>query len=556
MHQQTRNDKKDKIVQPKTSPPDIMHCNFLHSRLVILPSCLLVAQAIVVLVCLIAGLAQTASADQPIDFNRDIRNILATNCLNCHGPDEETREGNLRLDSFDSATGDETDSGDRAIIPGKPDESELIARVVSDEEGYRMPPVESGKKISPAQQKLLHDWIAQGADFPKHWSFSQIRRPELPEIENPEQAVRPFDRFVIARLKKEGLTISDRADRYTLARRISLDLIGLPPSIEQVDAFVNDPSPNAIENYVDKVLANPAYGERWARVWLDLARYADSQGYAQDSARVIWRYRDWVIESINKNMPFDQFTIEQIAGDMLPNPTEDQLIATAFHRNTMTNSEGGTDNEEFRVAAVVDRVNTTMQVWMGITMGCAQCHSHKYDPISQEEFFRVFAILNQTEDADRNDEGPNLAQFTPEQETRRAQLQQQIDLLKETIAKQKKENKQVELAEGPLATKFVRVQQLGEGQFLHLAEVEVFVGEENIAVKGKASQSSTAFDGPAKFGNDGNTDGVFTSKSTTHTNKDSNPWWEVALEKEANIDRVVIWNREDSVANRLRIIGA
>ena len=214
----------------------------------------------------------------------------------------------------------------------------------------------------------------------------------------------PIDRFVLARLEHEGLKPSAEADRYALIRRVSLDLVGLPPTLEEVDAFVADTDPQAYEKLVDRLLAKPAYGEYWGQQWLDLARYADSAGYADDPLRTIWLYRDYVIRSLNANKPFDRFTVEQIAGDLLPNPTEEQLIATAFHRNTLTNSEGGTDDEEFRNVAVVDRVNTTMAVWMGTTMACAQCHNHKYDPISQEEYFRFFAFFNQSEDRDRKDE--------------------------------------------------------------------------------------------------------------------------------------------------------
>ena len=213
-------------------------------------------------------------------------------------------------------------------------------------------------------------------------------------------------------MEAAGLTPAPEADRYTLVRRVHLDLTGLPPSPAQVDAFVDDQRPAAYERMVDRALADPAYGERWARVWLDLARYADSKGYGSDPLRTIWRYRDWVIEAFNRNLPYDRFTIEQLAGDLLPNPTPDQILATAFHRNTMTNDEGGTDDEEFRVAAVKDRIETTMQVWMGLTMGCAKCHSHKFDPITQREYYQAYAFFNQTEDADRGDEEPQIASPT------------------------------------------------------------------------------------------------------------------------------------------------
>ena len=502
-------------------------------------------------VCCCALAQRLVWADEPVDFNREIRPIIALNCLACHGPDDEKREAGLRLDVRDVAIGKDTDSGEAAIVPGKPDESELIRHINATDDSQRMPPVDSGKKLTDAERELLRRWIAEGAAFNDHWSFVKPVRHPLPPISQPEAALSPLDRFVIARLEKENLSLSPQADRYLLARRVAIDLTGLPPTVEMVDEFVNDQSPDAYENYVDRVLAQPSFGERWARVWLDLARYADSQGYAQDSARVIWRYRDWVIQAINDNMPFDQFTIEQIAGDMLPNPTDEQKIATAFHRNTMTNSEGGTDDEEFRNAAIVDRVNTTMQVWMGMTMGCAQCHTHKYDPITQEEYFKFFAIFNQSEDADRGDESPNLAQFAPDQEIQRANLQKQIAAIEAKIKEQKGETKPLEIAPGPLKTRFVRVQQLGAKQFLHLAEVQVFVGEENVALKGEASQSSTDYDGPAKYAIDGNTDGAFASKSTTHTAEENNPWWEVELKNAVTVDKINIWNRGDNVGNRL-----
>lgn len=376
----------------------------------------------------------THAAEPPVDFARQIRPILANNCFRCHGPDKGAVQAGLRLDTREGATA-ETESGSHAIVPGKPEASELIARVSHTDGSIRMPPPESGKTLTAAEVELLQRWIQEEAPYRGHWAFIPPQRPPLPPaVSQPSWVRNPIDAFVLARLDREGLQPAPEADRYTLIRRLSLDLTGLPPTLAEVDQFVADQSPEAYEKQVDRLLASLAYGERWARVWLDLARYADSAGYAQDPPRTIWRYRDWVIRAINSNLPFDQFTIQQIAGDLLPNPTEDQLIATAFHRNTMTNSEGGTDDEEFRNVAVVDRVNTTLAVWMGLTMGCAQCHDHKYDPISQEEYFRLFAILNNTEDADRGDEAPNLVTFTPEEEQRKKQLQTEIAELETTPA--------------------------------------------------------------------------------------------------------------------------
>lgn len=501
-------------------------------------------------VLLIFLTASVTMADDPVDFTQNIRPILATHCLTCHGPDEESREGGLRLDRFESATG-EADSGEIAVVPGKPEQSELIRRItLAADDSDRMPP--TGKGLDEKEIALLKRWIAQGARFDQHWSFIPPRRHALPQVNNRSWTRNGIDRFVLAKLEAQDLSPSPEADRYVLARRVYLDLAGVPPTTEEADRFVNDPSPDAYERMVDRVLGSPRYGERWARVWLDLARYADSQGYAQDSPRTIYRFRDWVIEAINSNKPFDEFTIEQIAGDMLDSPTTDQIIATAFHRNTMTNSEGGTDNEEFRVAAVVDRVNTTMEIWMGMTMTCARCHSHKYDPISQQEYFQVFSLLNQTEDADRNNEAPLFSEISRERSRQIEQLKSQIESLEKKIRNANKPASVFSPPQGKLMTRYVRIQGIGK-MFLHLAEVQTFVGGENVAVRGKASQSSTAFGGPASRANDGNTNGDFQGRSVTHTAEQDGPWWEVDLGAEQNLSRVVVWNRNDSEAVRNRL---
>jgi hypothetical protein len=486
-----------------------------------------------------------AWSEAPIDFSRQIRPILAEKCFRCHGPDEKARKADLRLDVRDQALADRGE-GIRAIVPGKPDDSEMIARI-EEEPAFAMPPVKSGKTLSAQEKQLLRQWIAQGAKYEQHWAYLPPRRAIPPQVKQGGWARTPLDRFILAKLEARGLTPSPEAERAALLRRVSLDLTGLPPSLEDLNRFLHDHSPDAYEKAVDRLLASTAYGERWGRIWLDLARYADSAGYAQDPPRTIWRYRDWVIQAINGNQPFDQFTIEQLAGDLLPHPSNEQLIATAFHRNTMTNSEGGTNDEEFRNAAVVDRVNTTMEVWMGMTMGCARCHSHKYDPITQEEYFRFFAIFNNTEDADRGDESPNLYTLTPEQQEEKARLQQEITRLEGELAKQAPAPKTaLSTSSGPLPTRYVRIELEGKGVFLSLAEVQVFAGEKNLAVKGKARQVSTDFDGPAQLAIDGNTNGdYFAAKSTTHTARQDNPWWEVDLGQAQVIDRIVVWNRTD-----------
>jgi hypothetical protein len=399
------------------------------------------SRAVMFLPAVLLALACAAHADPPktpapgkVSFARDVLPILSGHCFTCHGPDEKNRKAKLRLDLAETAM-KKLRSGGYAVVPGQPDKSELIARVFSADPDEQMPPAKAQKPLKEAEKELLKRWIQEGAEYQKHWAFVPPQRPPLPAVKNASWPRNPIDHFVLARLEAEGLKPAPEADRYTLARRVALDLTGLPPTIEAVDRFVSDTSPDAYEKYVDEVLKSPAYGERWAHVWLDLARYADSNGYATDNLRTIWKYRDWVIDALNANLPFDRFTVEQIAGDLLPNPTHEQLIATAFHRNTLTNDEGGTSDEEFRVAAVVDRVNTTMQVWMGITIACAQCHDHKYDPISQEEYFRMYAIFNQTEDSDKSDNVPLLTSITPENQKLKSKLESDIAALEKELQK-------------------------------------------------------------------------------------------------------------------------
>jgi len=375
---------------------------------------------------LLAGLVSSLNvvAEEKIDFNRDIRPLISNSCIACHGPDDKERKADLRLDTLDGATMDL--GGYAAVVPGKPDESEMLLRILSEDDEEVMPPPKKGKRFTPAQADLIRRWIAQGGKYEKHWSYNPPVKHEVPAVVDAKWPANEIDRFLLARLEKEGLKPTSEADRHTLARRLSIDLTGLPPAWSEVEAFVKDASPDAYEKYVASLLSKPAFGEHWAQRWLDLARYADSSGYPSDQPREIWGYRDWVISALNRNLPFDQFTIEQIAGDLLPNPTEDQLIATAFHRNTMTQNEGGTSDEEFRNAAIIDRVNTTMAVWMGTTMACAQCHTHKFDPITQHEYFSVYAMLNQSADADRKDETPVHSFFTADQKAKRALLEREI----------------------------------------------------------------------------------------------------------------------------------
>ena len=373
----------------------------------------------------------TASADDPIRFSLQIRPILADNCFHCHGPDETHREAELRLDDETSAKA-RRDEG-AAIVPGKPNESALVKRITSSDPDFVMPPPDTNKKLKPEQIVILKKWIEQGAPWGKHWSFEPPQKVPLPEVRQQDWPQSPIDHFVLAELEKRNLAPAPPADPLVLCRRISLDLIGLPPSPLEADAFAAAFAKDrqaAVRELVDRLLQSPRFGEHWARMWLDLARYADTKGYEKDLHRDMWPYRDWVIEALNADMPLDQFTREQLAGDLLDGASERQLVATAFHRNTMTNDEGGTDDEEFRMTAVKDRIDTTVQVWMGLTMGCAKCHSHKYDPITHVDYYRFYAIFNQTEDNDRYDDGPTLPLPSAEQKERRQKLDEQIVGLK------------------------------------------------------------------------------------------------------------------------------
>jgi len=367
------------------------------------------------------GFISVVAAAEPVDFVRDIRPILAANCYACHGADEGSREAGLRLDQRAAAIA--MHDGVQSIVPGKSAASEAVLRIQSDDPDLRMPPPDAERTLTADQVALIKRWIDQGAPYAEHWSFRKPQPYAPPRVRQNDWVRNDVDRFLLARLEAAKLAPNPAADRYALIRRLSLDLTGLPPTIEEADAFVADHSPEAYAKVVDRLLSSSAYGEHWARIWLDLARYADTKGYEKDQPRNIWRYRDWVIEALNADMPYDQFTRQQLAGDLLPEPTMQQRLATAFHRNTMTNDEGGTDNEEFRIAAVKDRVDTTMQVWMGLTMGCAKCHSHKYDPITHQEYYEFFAAFNQTEDADRGDDAPRLATPTTEQQDQAAELQ-------------------------------------------------------------------------------------------------------------------------------------
>jgi muconolactone delta-isomerase len=585
-----------------------------------------------------------AEAEGEVDFARDVLPILSNSCYLCHGPDqesEEAKDAGFRLDLRDEAIAFE------AIVPGDADASILMDVITSTRSTRVMPPPESHKpRLTEREVELLRRWIEQGAAYTDHWAFVPPRLPDLPDVSDPGWCRSDIDRFVLARLDEEGMSPSAEADRRRLIRRVYLDLIGLPPTPAQVQAFVDDTAPDAYERVVDTLLASEHFGEHWARQWLDKARYADSKGFEADRARVMWRYRDWVIDAYNCDMPFDRFTREQIAGDLLDDPTLDQLIATGFHRNTKVNDEGGTDDEEFRSLAVIDRVNTTMEVWMGLTAGCAQCHTHKYDPLYHQEYFELYAFFNQTADADRNDEQPKIPAPTPEQAARIGELEAEIAAMQRgllepggalaaaqhgweqqalaattqwqplrvtdarsangaTLTRQRDGSllvrgdqpetdvytieattdltgitavrlealtderlpgpgpgrtghgnfvlSHIELAAEPSGRtrapvgRYVRIDLPGDGRILSLAEVEVYTGDDNIALGAKASQSSTDFAGPAFHAVDGNTDGDFNNTMTvTHTATEADPWWEVDLGEPRTVDHVVLHNRTDN----------
>ncbi|MFK7766743.1 MAG: DUF1553 domain-containing protein [Mariniblastus sp.] len=485
-------------------------------------------------------------------MNQKVRSLLSNKCFACHGPDEEARESGLRLDTREGAI-------ESAIDLDDPSESEILERIKSDDPDMLMPPPKHGTPLTITEREMLLTWIENGAPYARHWSYMKPTKTAVPSTVVAKNS-NEIDQFVQARLASSNLTPALPADKATLIRRLALDLTGLPPTMEELESFTNDNSNEAYEKVVDQYLARPAYGERWASVWLDLARYADSAGFAEDRKRTIWAYRDYVIRSFNENKSFEEFTIEQIAGDLLPSPTRQQKIATAFHRNTLTNSEGGTSDEEFHSAAVVDRVNTTMAVWMGTTIACAQCHTHKYDPITQVEYFQLYDFFNQTADYDRPNETPVLEIFNDEVIEKRRSLEDEIaakklelasEPNKDTVARWFSDLKSKSAQAEPSAAEgqFVRIELPGKGKILSLAEVKVSIDVNgvltNVAGKGKPSQSSTGFGGLAELAIDGNTDGDFEKKSTTHTNRQRKPWWELDLGSTQSVESISIWHRSD-----------
>jgi hypothetical protein len=408
-------------------------------------------------VCVVAGLswagaAHARAATGKVDFNRDIRPIMSDTCFHCHGFDAHSRKGNLRLDLREEAL-KAGKSGETAIVPGQPEKSEIIKRIFATDEDDVMPPKSANKDLTPVQKELFRRWVAEGAEYQGHWAFSAAKRPEVPKLPAGKfTAHNAIDHFILARLAEEKLSPSPEADRVTLIRRVSMDLTGIPPTPDEVDAFLANQSPKAYEQLVDRLLASPRYGEHMAARWLDSARYADSNGFQSDTRRHMWRWRDWVINAFNRNLPFDQFTIEQLAGDLLPQATREQIVATGFNRNHRLNGEGGRIVEEWFAETVIDRVETTGLTWMALTLNCCRCHDHKYDPISQKEFYQLFAFFNSNNEngvlddfggAGRTRRGGNsrpvLLLPSAEQELRIAKLEQAVAAAEAGVTIAKKE---------------------------------------------------------------------------------------------------------------------
>ena len=374
--------------------------------------------------------AAEPTLDEQINFDREIQPILSEHCYACHGPDAGKLKAGLRLDLKQSVFG-QLESGATAVVSGNPGESELVRRIHSIDADEIMPPPDTGKPLSPAQITALEKWVASGAGWSNHWSFERIVSPPLPSAGAPGRVHNPIDSFVLAKLESQGLTQSPQETKERLIRRASLDLTGLPPTIKEVDDFLADDSPLAFERVVDRLLSSQHFGERLALPWLDLARYGDTSGYHNDSLRDMWLWREWIIGAFNKNMPFNQFTIEQLAGDLLPGATIDQQVASGFHRNVMTSDEGGLIDAEYRNLYVVDRIATTGVTWLGMTIACAQCHDHKYDPMTQKDYYAFYAFFNNVPEngkdgvRDRNPQ-PFLSVPTESQQMQQKQYAEQL----------------------------------------------------------------------------------------------------------------------------------
>ncbi|MEM7012256.1 MAG: DUF1553 domain-containing protein [Verrucomicrobiota bacterium] len=503
-----------------------------------------------------------------MSYSRDVQPILSDHCFTCHGPDEKSRKAKLRLDLRAEAIRD-------SIVPGNSKASELIYRTHTDDENDIMPPPEFKKPLTDAEKEILERWVNEGAEYEDHWAFLAPKKAEPPAGD----AKNPVDRFLDAKLAEKRLNPSPKTNHATLLRRLHLDLTGIAPTPEEIAAFDGN-----VDAAITRLFASTRYGEHLAREWLDVARYADSSGYQYDKERTMWPWRDWVVEAFSSNMPFDQFTIEQLAGDLFEEPTEKQRLATGFNRNHPITIEGGVIDEEYRVEYVMDRVSTVGTAWMGLTLGCARCHDHKYDPISQKEFYELFAFFNQVPERGQNGFNPQMAVVPDfkkgaleEIDEEIQQLRNSLEVRPEDVVAWRESLKPGEWKNGDFVTaitvppgapdeltltavpdetkridgQFVRISRTGKDIYLQISELEVMSGGENVARAGKASQSTTGYGGLPAYAIDGNRSGVYADKTISHTLLQADPWLEVDLGAEKTIETIGLWGRQDCCPERL-----
>lgn len=494
---------------------------------------------------------------EPLNFNRDVRPILSENCFYCHGVDGNKREAGLRLDVREDALAME------AIVPGSLEGSEMYYRIHSEDEDEIMPPPESNRILSAEQKKILERWINEGAQYEQHWAFVAPLKKEVPQVRKLNWVRNPIDGFILSELERRNLEPSPEAKKEVLIKRLYADLIGLPPSPEEVDTYMNDTSSDAYGKVVDHLLASPHYGERMAMEWLDAARYADSNGFQFDGETYQWMWRDWVVKALNEDMPFDQFTIWQLAGDLLPHATIDQKIASGFNRNHLNNGEGGAIPEEQRFVILFDRMDVTSTTWLGLTMACAQCHDHKYDPITARDYYGMMDAFNHVSESGRPGQqskrvrvaAPFIELPSEENKVKIKEFEDRIArLMHQSNGNLEEDEKAQPLPSrgGPVKARFVRVTNNTPKGVLNLAEVEIYHAGKNLALSSKASQSSQFGDASADRAIDGNTDGSFGKKSVSHTNNETKPWLEIDLGAEKEIDRIKIYNRRDRLESRLK----
>ena len=546
----------------------------------------------IISILLIMALTALANASEPISFNKQIRPILTDRCFICHGPDAATREADLRLDIEQHATAKLPDTGNTAIVPGNLTASELIVRITDPDQ--RMPPPESNLKLTTSEIELLKRWVSEGAKWERHWAFITPTNQPKPHVIQQHWPINEIDTFVLQKLETNNLPPAPVASRQHWLRRVTFDLTGLPPTLAEIDSFENDEAENAFERVVDRLLNSPAYGERMATEWLDVARYGDTDGLFEDHDRSIYPWRDWVVEAFNSNLPYNDFITWQIAGDLLPAATVAQKTATGFLRNNPTSNEGGIIQEDYRVKYLVDRVNTTATAMLGLTLKCAQCHDHKYDPMTQREYFQFAGFFNSLvgNGNTRGATAPILRSLTPQQTERIAAINSELDTLNTTLQTSPAallsdfqewldnvakpivwktptliENKHWILKNQWLIAKtvdplpkpppqpkyrgrFVRISHSSTStQFLTMSEVQVFSNDINIAPSGKATQSSNYGNSLASKAIDGNHNGSFGTCSCT--TEQLGAWWELDLGKPIDIDSIAVWNRTDCCPERL-----